>query len=208
MLLSYYELGPDDPPYPAKFYDFLELRTSMHQAVLQVFMFLVMMNDTVQLAIGAALRHYRYFTECVQPHLVSGASSITHLLDWLVRVGTISGWGVRNSLCGAIFVCFPTAIHLAVVDSLIASRWTVLHDALGSRRALRRLLCYGTNVRAALSIWKIVLVQGASGVVASATASCITTPLDTVKNRLQGIDGYLEHELELSAFEDQVTRHV
>ncbi|GAB4844689.1 hypothetical protein Ancab_038091 [Ancistrocladus abbreviatus] len=37
MLLSCYELDPDDPPYPAKFYDFLELRTSMHQAVLQVY---------------------------------------------------------------------------------------------------------------------------------------------------------------------------
>ncbi|GAB4844666.1 hypothetical protein Ancab_038068, partial [Ancistrocladus abbreviatus] len=94
------------------------------------------------------------------------------------------------------------------LDSLIASRWTVLYDALGSRQALRRLLRYGTNVRAAPSIWKIVLVQGASGVVASATASCITTPLDTVKTRLQGIDGYLEHELELSAFEDQVDSRI
>lgn len=31
----------------------------------------------------------------------------------------------------------------------------------------------------------IVLVQGAGGILAGATASCITTPLDTIKTRLQ-----------------------
>lgn len=31
----------------------------------------------------------------------------------------------------------------------------------------------------------IVLVQAAGGILAGATASCITTPLDTIKTRLQ-----------------------
>lgn len=32
---------------------------------------------------------------------------------------------------------------------------------------------------------KIVSVQAAGGIIAGATASCITTPLDTIKTRLQ-----------------------
>lgn len=32
---------------------------------------------------------------------------------------------------------------------------------------------------------KIVLVQATGGLIAGATASCITTPLDTIKTRLQ-----------------------
>lgn len=32
---------------------------------------------------------------------------------------------------------------------------------------------------------KIMLVQAAGGMVAGATASCVTTPLDTIKTRLQ-----------------------
>ncbi|XP_058744795.1 mitochondrial glycine transporter-like [Vicia villosa] len=35
------------------------------------------------------------------------------------------------------------------------------------------------------SMPKIVLVQAGGGVIAGATASCITTPLDTIKTRLQ-----------------------
>ncbi|XP_017185203.3 uncharacterized protein LOC126610315 isoform X1 [Malus sylvestris] len=35
------------------------------------------------------------------------------------------------------------------------------------------------------SVGKIVLVQAAGGIIAGATASCITTPLDTIKTRLQ-----------------------
>lgn len=35
------------------------------------------------------------------------------------------------------------------------------------------------------SLPKIVLVQAAGGIIAGATASCITTPLDTIKTRLQ-----------------------
>ncbi|CAJ1947182.1 unnamed protein product [Sphenostylis stenocarpa] len=35
------------------------------------------------------------------------------------------------------------------------------------------------------SLPKIILVQGTGGIIAGATASCITTPLDTIKTRLQ-----------------------
>lgn len=34
---------------------------------------------------------------------------------------------------------------------------------------------------------KIILVQAAGGIVAGTTASCVTTPLDTIKTRLQVI---------------------
>ncbi|KAL2896083.1 Mitochondrial thiamine diphosphate carrier 1 [Bienertia sinuspersici] len=47
------------------------------------------------------------------------------------------------------------------------------------------LLRYGTDHEEAPSLGKIVSVQAAGGVVAGATASCITTPLDTIKTRLQ-----------------------
>lgn len=49
-----------------------------------------------------------------------------------------------------------------------------------------RLLGHGTEVTdAAPSQQKIVLVQATGGIIAGATASCITTPLDTIKTRLQ-----------------------
>ncbi|KAG9134820.1 hypothetical protein Leryth_001120, partial [Lithospermum erythrorhizon] len=35
------------------------------------------------------------------------------------------------------------------------------------------------------SLWSVVSVQAAGGIFAGATASCITTPLDTIKTRLQ-----------------------
>jgi len=35
------------------------------------------------------------------------------------------------------------------------------------------------------SLPKIILVQATGGIIAGATASCITTPLDTIKTRLQ-----------------------
>lgn len=44
---------------------------------------------------------------------------------------------------------------------------------------------YGTEHPEGPSLREIVCVQGAGGVVAGATASCITTPLDTIKTRLQ-----------------------
>ncbi|KAG8366971.1 hypothetical protein BUALT_Bualt16G0023700 [Buddleja alternifolia] len=51
-----------------------------------------------------------------------------------------------------------------------------------SQRLIWRLVDDGT---AAPSEGKIVLVQAAGGIFAGATASCITTPLDTIKTRLQ-----------------------
>lgn len=47
------------------------------------------------------------------------------------------------------------------------------------------LLGDGTEKQEAPSLGKIVGVQAAGGVAAGATASCITTPLDTIKTRLQ-----------------------
>lgn len=49
-----------------------------------------------------------------------------------------------------------------------------------------RLLGQGTDREvAAPSQSTIVLVQASGGIIAGATASCITTPLDTIKTRLQ-----------------------
>lgn len=50
-----------------------------------------------------------------------------------------------------------------------------------------RFLGHGTDLKeaAAPDTWKIVSVQAAGGIIAGATASCITTPLDTIKTRLQ-----------------------
>ncbi|KAK4393204.1 hypothetical protein Sango_1791200 [Sesamum angolense] len=50
-----------------------------------------------------------------------------------------------------------------------------------------KLLDHGTPDGKAPSEGKIVLVQAAGGIFAAATASCITTPLDTIKTRLQVI---------------------
>lgn len=55
-----------------------------------------------------------------------------------------------------------------------------------SQRLIWSLLDHGTDhEEAAPSQSKIVLVQAAGGIIAAATASCITTPLDTIKTRLQ-----------------------
>ncbi|CAK9160546.1 unnamed protein product [Ilex paraguariensis] len=52
--------------------------------------------------------------------------------------------------------------------------------------SLGRLLGHGTRRdEPTPSQWSIVLVQAAGGIFAGATASCITTPLDTIKTRLQ-----------------------
>lgn len=61
---------------------------------------------------------------------------------------------------------------------------------------LRRIIiftgCFGRfleddvkSEEATPSLAKIVLVQAGGGLIAGATASCITTPLDTIKTRLQ-----------------------
>ncbi|EPS62965.1 hypothetical protein M569_11822 [Genlisea aurea] len=51
-----------------------------------------------------------------------------------------------------------------------------------SQRIIWQLL---DNDHTSPSVGKIVLVQAAGGVIAGATASCVTTPLDTIKTRLQ-----------------------
>lgn len=49
-----------------------------------------------------------------------------------------------------------------------------------------RFLGQGTDLKeVAPSISTIVAVQAAGGIIAGASASCITTPLDTIKTRLQ-----------------------
>lgn len=55
-----------------------------------------------------------------------------------------------------------------------------------SQRVIWRFLGHGTKSdQPAPSQGTIVLVQGAGGIFAGAMASCITTPLDTIKTRLQ-----------------------
>ncbi|KAI3439494.1 uncharacterized protein J3R85_004697 [Psidium guajava] len=55
-----------------------------------------------------------------------------------------------------------------------------------SQRVFWRLLGHGTELQEAPpSNLTIISVQAAGGIVAGATASCITTPLDTIKTRLQ-----------------------
>lgn len=55
---------------------------------------------------------------------------------------------------------------------------------------LDRFLGDGTDLdEIAPSQWKIASVQATGGIVAGATASCITTPLDTIKTRLQVLLG-------------------
>lgn len=48
-----------------------------------------------------------------------------------------------------------------------------------------RLLFHENDERGVPSQWKIASMQAAGGIVAGATTSCITTPLDTIKTRLQ-----------------------
>ncbi|KAH6830319.1 Mitochondrial substrate carrier family protein [Perilla frutescens var. hirtella] len=57
-----------------------------------------------------------------------------------------------------------------------------------SQRMIWRLLGYGIESdKTALNESKILLVQASGGIFAAATASCISTPLDTIKTRLQVI---------------------
>ncbi|OAY72504.1 Solute carrier family 25 member 44 [Ananas comosus] len=57
-----------------------------------------------------------------------------------------------------------------------------------SQRIIWRLLGHDQNSDGVPSQWKIVGVQATGGVIAGAIASCITTPIDTIKTRLQVMD--------------------
>ncbi|KAF5180875.1 Mitochondrial substrate carrier family protein j [Thalictrum thalictroides] len=55
-----------------------------------------------------------------------------------------------------------------------------------SQRVIWRLLGAGTEQKEPVfGPWTVVLVQASGGIAAGAMASCITTPLDTIKTRLQ-----------------------
>ncbi|KAJ1376123.1 Mitochondrial carrier protein, partial [Sesbania bispinosa] len=54
-----------------------------------------------------------------------------------------------------------------------------------SQRFMWRFLGDGKHEKDTPSLSKIILAQAAGGIIAGATASCITTPLDTIKTRLQ-----------------------
>ncbi|KAK6928073.1 Mitochondrial substrate/solute carrier [Dillenia turbinata] len=67
-----------------------------------------------------------------------------------------------------------------------------------SQRVIWRLLGHGSGTEeAAPSPWTLVSVQAAGGIFAGAMTSCITTPLDTVKTRLQ----VMGHEKKLATRE-------
>ncbi|KAI3876970.1 hypothetical protein MKW92_036750 [Papaver armeniacum] len=55
------------------------------------------------------------------------------------------------------------------------------------QRVIWRSLGYGTEQNKALvpDPWTVVPVQASGGIMAGSVASCITTPLDTIKTRLQ-----------------------
>ncbi|URD97662.1 Solute carrier family 25 member [Musa troglodytarum] len=57
-----------------------------------------------------------------------------------------------------------------------------------SQRVIWRLLGHGNDKENVPSQSKIVCVQASGGIIAGAVASCVTTPLDTIKTRLQVMD--------------------
>ncbi|KAG9134819.1 hypothetical protein Leryth_001120 [Lithospermum erythrorhizon] len=68
-----------------------------------------------------------------------------------------------------------------------------------SQRVIWRLVNQGREHEgSAPSLWSVVSVQAAGGIFAGATASCITTPLDTIKTRLQLLHQYVISLLQLT----------
>ncbi|XP_073119216.1 uncharacterized protein [Henckelia pumila] len=104
----------------------------------------------------------------------SGHATYTGVLDVTRQV--IKTDGIRGLYRGfGLFVmtCSPSSVV-----------WWASYGTI--QRVLWRLLGHiDEPAGAAPSEGKIVMVQAAGGIFAGSTASCITTPLDTIKTRLQ-----------------------
>ncbi|CAF1697530.1 unnamed protein product [Brassica napus] len=105
----------------------------------------------------------------------SGHAKYTGGIDVATKI--IKSYGVRGLYRG---------FGLSVMTySPSSAAWWASYGS--SQRVIWRLLGYGSDSKAtaAPSQSKIVLVQALGGIIAGATASSITTPLDTIKTRLQ-----------------------
>ncbi|KAL0709556.1 hypothetical protein Bca4012_016534 [Brassica carinata] len=105
----------------------------------------------------------------------SGHAKYTGGIDVATKI--IKSYGVRGLYRG---------FGLSVMTySPSSAAWWASYGS--SQRVIWRLLGYGSDSKATVapSQSKIVLVQALGGIIAGATASSITTPLDTIKTRLQ-----------------------
>ncbi|CAN7121406.1 unnamed protein product [Brassica rapa subsp. narinosa] len=105
----------------------------------------------------------------------SGHATYTGGIDVATKI--IKSYGVRGLYRG---------FGLSVMTySPSSAAWWASYGS--SQRVIWRLLGYGSDSEATVppSQSKIVLVQALGGIIAGATASSITTPLDTIKTRLQ-----------------------
>uniref|UniRef100_A0A1D1ZBZ2 Solute carrier family 25 member 44 n=2 Tax=Anthurium amnicola TaxID=1678845 RepID=A0A1D1ZBZ2_9ARAE len=59
-----------------------------------------------------------------------------------------------------------------------------------AQHVIWRSLGYGNDTEKKPSHWELVTVQATAGTVAGACSSMITTPIDTIKTRLQVMDNY------------------
>ncbi|KAG0463274.1 hypothetical protein HPP92_019343 [Vanilla planifolia] len=65
--------------------------------------------------------------------------------------------------------------------------WWAIYGS--SQRVIWRLLGHSSEQKETVPHqWQIACVQGAGGIIAGAVTSCVTTPLDTIKTRLQVMD--------------------
>nr|AAM63042.1 putative mitochondrial carrier protein [Arabidopsis thaliana] len=105
----------------------------------------------------------------------SGHATYTGGIDVATKI--IKSYGVRGLYRG---------FGLSVMTySPSSAAWWASYGS--SQRVIWRFLGYGgdSDATTAPSKSKIVMVQAAGGIIAGATASSITTPLDTIKTRLQ-----------------------
>ncbi|TQD84027.1 hypothetical protein C1H46_030410 [Malus baccata] len=104
----------------------------------------------------------------------SGHAKYTGGLDVARKV--IKSDGIRGLYRGlglSVMTYSPSsAVWWASYGSSQRLIWSFLGHGIGSEEAVP-------------SVGNIVLVQAAGGIIAGATASCVTTPLDTIKTRLQ-----------------------